>query len=93
MKVEVKSAKPDFQTVTISITIESIAELAVLYARFNCPVAIIKQYGFGVDPISGRLARVADFSIEDSDESDRVFGHILDIAKGYHNKMLGLDIL
>lgn len=93
MKVEVMPAKPDFQPVTMSITIESLAELAVLYARFNCPVSIVKQYGFGADPISGRLARAADFSIEDTDESSRIFDYISDIAKGYHNKKLGLDIL
>jgi hypothetical protein len=93
MKVEVTPAKPDFQPVTLSITIESFAELAVLFARFNCPVAIIKQYGFGIDPISSRVAKAADFSIEDTDESNRIFDHISDIAKGYHNKMLGLDIL
>lgn len=93
MKVELIDAEPDFKPVTISITIESLAELGVLYARFNCPVSIVKQYGFGADPISGRLARAADFSIEDTDESNRVFDYIADIAKGYHNKKLGLDIL
>ena len=94
MKVEVTPAKPDFQPVTLSITIESFAELAVLFARFNCPVAIIKQYGFGkIDPMSSKLARAADFSIEDIDEGDRIFDHISDIAKGYYNKKLGLDIL
>jgi hypothetical protein len=93
MKVEVTPAKPDFQPVTLSITIESFAELAVLFARFNCPVAIIKQYGFGIDPISVRVAKAADFSIEDTDESNRIFDHISDIAKGYYNKKLGLDIL
>ena len=88
MKVEVTPAKPDFQPVTISITIESFAELAVLYARFNCPVAIIKQHGFGDDPLTARLeTAAADFN-EDTDE---VFDHISDIAKGYHNKIL--DIL
>ena len=94
MKVEVTPAKPDFQPVTLSITIESFAELAVLFARFNCPVAIIKQYGFGkIDPMDGYLARAADFSIEDTDESNRIFDHISDIARGYYNKKLGLDIL
>lgn len=95
MKVEVTPAKPDFQPVTISITIESLAELGVLYGRFNVPVAIVNQYGFGADPISSRLARAADFSIEDADvwESNRIFDYIADIAKGYHNKKLGLDVL
>lgn len=102
MKVEVTPAKPDFQPVTLNITIESFAELAVLFARFNCPVAIIKQYGFGkIDSMDGQflrelygyLARAADFSIEDTDESNRIFDHISDIARGYYNKKLGLDIL
>ena len=93
MKVEVTPAKPDFQPVTLSITIESFAELAVLFARFNCPVAIIKQHGFGDGPMNTRLARAADFSIEDIDEGGRIFDHISDIAKGYYNKKLGLDIL
>lgn len=93
MKVELIDAEPDFKPVTISITIESLAELGVLYGRFNCPVSIVKQYGFGADPISGRLAKAADFSIEDTHESYRVFDYISDIAKGYHNKKLGLDIL
>ena len=93
MKVELIDAEPDFKPVTISITIESLAELGVLYARFNCPVSIVKQYGFGADPISGRLARAADFSIEDSDGwESTVFEYIADIAKGYHSKKLGLDI-
>jgi len=95
MKVEVTPAKPDFQPVTLNITIESFAELAVLFARFNCPVAIIKQYGFWckIDPMDDYLARAADFSIEDTDESNRIFDHISDIARGYYNKKLGLDIL
>ena len=94
MKVEVTPAKPDFQPVTMSITIESIAELAVLYARFNCPVAIIKQHGFGTtDTIGAKLFRASDFSIEDTLEGNRVFDHISDIAKGYYNKKLGLDVL
>jgi len=92
MKVEVTPAKPDFQPVTLSITIESFAELAVLYARFNYPAAFIIQYGFGDGPMNTRLERAADFSIEDTDESNRILDHISDIAKGYHNKMLGLDI-
>jgi hypothetical protein len=86
MKVEVTPVKPDFQPVTLNITIESFAELAVLFARFNCPVAIIKQYGFGkFDPMDSELARAANFSIEDTDEGGRVFDHISDIAKGYYN--------
>jgi len=93
MKVEVAPAKPDFQPVTISITIESVAELGVLYARFNCPVAVIKQHGFGTDPIGGKLWRASDFSVEDTFGGNRVFDHISDIAKGYYNKKLGLDIL
>jgi hypothetical protein len=42
--------------------------------------------------MNARLASAADFSIEDTDESNRIFDHISDIAKGYHNKKLGLDI-
>lgn len=85
MKVEVNPARPDFQPVTISITIESLAELAVLYGRFNCSVAVIKHHGFGTDPIGGKLFRASDFSVEDTLEGNRVFDAIFNIVNRYYN--------
>lgn len=76
MKTKITPTSQHFAPVTISITIETIAEAAALFTRFNVPVAIVKQYGLAhIDnwPLGQYIDKHVDYSHEDSFGDNNVY--------------------
>lgn len=86
MQTKIISSGIQFETTTISVTIETLGELTALFAFFNLPVKLVKERAFHSNnlaefELTEFCQRHADFAFVDT--SDNPFDTLYDLTQKY----------